>query len=205
MNKFLVRQPPRKFKQSGVAAIEFALVASVFFTIVFGILEFARIIYMMNTLADVTRSAAKAAANIDWRNTSEMNLAKQRAIFRNAPGMLPFGDPVTDQHIRIDYMYLKQQGGTTTMEPIEAGGMPTCPGRNRHNCLANPYGGGAGSSDTCVRLVRARICQPGGSECTGVSYQMMIPLLSLSFLLPKSTTIVSAETLGYHPGDTVCP
>jgi hypothetical protein len=157
---------------------------------------------MYNTLADVTRTAARSAANIDWRITSELDKAKQHAIFRDSPGELPFGFPVTDKHIRIDYMYLKQQGSTTTYEPVST--MPSCPGRNQHNCLKNPYGDGADASTVCVRIVRARICAPD-TDCDPVSYRMLIPLFDWGVKLPVSTTLVTAETLGYRAGDPVCP
>jgi hypothetical protein len=188
--------------QRGVAAVEFALVSLLFFVIVFAIIEFVRIMYMYNALADATRVAARAAANIDWRDTSALDKAKQHAIMRDSPGELPFGFPVTDKHIRIDYMYLRQQDGSTTYEPINA--MPTCPGRNRHNCLTNPYGDGTNSSSVCVRIVRARICNPG-TNCDPVDYQLLIPLFNFGVKLPVSTTITTAETLGYHAGDPVCP
>lgn len=200
--------PPRRAARKGIAAVEFALVAGIFFTVVFGIVELARIMYMYNTLADVTRSAAHAAANIDWRNTAELERAKQRAVLRDTPGMLPFGAPITEQYVRIDYMALRQQGSTLVLEAIPAGQMPTCPGRNRHNCLRNPYGGSASAADTCVRLVRARICAPGSADCDHANYQTMIPLpklMPLNVSLPVSTTIANAESLGYRPGDPVCP
>lgn len=197
-------RPPRRPREHGVAAVEFALVAILFFTVVLGIIEVARIIYIYNTLADVTRTAARAAANIDWRNTTELDIAKQRAIFRNSPGILPFGAPVTDRHIRIDYLYLNQQGGTTAYQPISASLMPGSPGRNRHNCLANPYDVATASSNTCIRIVRARICKPD-TDCEVVNHQMLVPLLNLGVPLPRSTTLVSAETLGYRAGDPVTP
>jgi hypothetical protein len=34
---------------------------------------------------------------------------------------------------------------------------------------------------------------------------MLMPLLNMSVKLPTSTTLVSAETLGYHAGDPVSP
>lgn len=190
--------------QHGVAAVEFVLVAIVFFMIVFGIIELARIIYMYNTLADVTRSAARSAANIDWRNTTLMDQARRRAIFRDNAGGLAFGAPITDQYIRIDYFYLAKDAvsGAITMAPVSA--MPECPARNRHNCQTSPYSNGASAADTCVRLVRARICSPDSATCDRVNYQMLLPLIDLTVPLPTSTTLVTAETLGYQPGDPDC-
>lgn len=190
----------RRFAQTGAAAVEFALVAVALFTLLFGILELARIMYMYNTLAEATRSAARAAANIDFRNNTALDHARQQAIFRESSGALAVGDPVTDQNIRIDYLYLARQGnGAVTMTPIVTASLPGCPSRNRHNCLADPY------SSSCIRLVRARVCRAGGTDaCDPVQYEPLFRLLPLEVPLPTSTTIVTAESLGYSAGDALC-
>jgi hypothetical protein len=193
--------PFRKYRTRGSAAVEFALVVLVFLVLVFGAVELARIMYMYNALADVTRAAARAAANIDWRNDTALNLAKRHAILRDTEGELPFGAPITDRHIRIDYMYVKLDGSALSLNPVTA--LPSCPGANRRNCLANPYGDGTRSDEACIRVVRARICKPG-TDCVPEDYQQLLPLLNWNLKLPVSTTQVTAETLGYHAGDSVC-
>jgi hypothetical protein len=55
-----------------------------------------------------------------------------------------------------------------------------------------------------VRLVRVRICKSASGACEPVDYQMLMPLVDLGVKLPLSTTIVKAESLGYHPGDSMC-
>lgn len=190
----------RRCAQTGAAAVEFALVAVVFFMLVFGIIELARVMYMYNTLAEASRRAANAAANIDFRDSAALNRARQGAIFRDSPGALLVGDPISDQNIRIDYLYLAHQGnGTLAMTPIPSGSMPSCPARNRQNCLTNPY------DSSCIRLVRARVCESGSGACDRVPYQPLFTLIAVDFLLPSSTTIVNAETLGYSAGDALCP
>jgi Flp pilus assembly protein TadG len=186
--------------QTGAAGLEFALVSIVLFTLLFGIIEIARVMYMYNTLAESTRGAARAAANIDFHNTSGLSLARQQAIFRQSPGALVVGDPITDQHIRIDYLSLARQGnGSLAMTPILPGSLPGCPSRNRQNCLTDPYG------SSCIRLVRVRVCNPGaGNECDPVQYQPLFGLIPLNISLPTSTTIVNAESLGYNAGDALC-
>lgn len=47
--------------QMGVAAIEFALVASVFFTMLFGIIETGRLLFYWNTATEATRWGARLA------------------------------------------------------------------------------------------------------------------------------------------------
>lgn len=49
-------------KQRGVAAVEFALIASFLFTLLFGIMEFGRILFYWNTTAEATRLGARLAA-----------------------------------------------------------------------------------------------------------------------------------------------
>lgn len=178
-------------KQQGVAAVEFSLVAILFFTLAFGIIEVARAMYICNTLQEVTRRAAALATNADFRNAVTMQSVRERAIFRNSPGFLVFAEPITDQHINIDYMRVRRNGGELTMERIPDGSLPASPAENQANCTRDPYAEG------CIRLVRVRVCQEGsGAECTRVAYQTLVSLIPLPFGLPRSTTIVNAETLG---------
>jgi hypothetical protein len=127
------RQIKPKGHQDGVAAIEFALVVSAFLILMFGIMELARVMYMFNTLADVTRSTARAAANISFNDQTQLDLARKRAVFDEANGVLPFGAPITYQNIRIEYLYLPSK--SYELLPIPAGSMPSCPARNRLNCM----------------------------------------------------------------------
>ncbi|TFW29876.1 TadE/TadG family type IV pilus assembly protein [Massilia horti] len=196
----LLRRAPIS-RQGGGAAVEFAIVAILFFTLVFGIIELCRIMYMYNTLAEVTRSAATAAANISFKKPTELARVRQKAIFQDSPGFLPFGAPITDKNIRIDYLSLPtQSSGSVTPTPISTSALPGCPARNRQNCLENQYGA------SCIRLVQARVCSDDSStsDCKPVEYQMLFPLVKLGVYLPISSTIVRAETLGYSAGDALC-
>jgi len=51
--------------ERGAAAVEFALVATVFFTLLFGVMEFGRLLYLWNTTAEATRRGARIAAVCD--------------------------------------------------------------------------------------------------------------------------------------------
>jgi hypothetical protein len=185
-------------RQGGVAAIEFALVAVAFFLIVCGIIELARAVYMINTLAEVTRSAAREAANIDFRQAAAIDGARKRALFDEANGKLPFGDPITYKNVRVEYMYLGPKGGGQELQLIPDGAMPSCPAKNRVNCMADP------NSPSCIRAVQVRVCTEASGACTPVPYQSLISLIKLPLMLPTSVTIVTAETLGYKTGDPPC-
>jgi Flp pilus assembly protein TadG len=173
--------------QAGVAAVEFALVAILFFTFMFGIMELARGMYIFNTLQEVTRRAAVAAANADFSETENLRV-RRFAIFRDPDDARPlaFAAPVTAEHIRIDYLAVVR----TSSEPqlINSGDLTT-PAENRKTCAGNP------NDAKCVQLVRVQVCAPN-TNCTPVPYQSLFSFVTLPVNLPTSTTIVAAETLG---------
>lgn len=57
--------PASRFSQRGVAAVEFALIASFLFTLLFGIMEFGRVVFYWNTAAEATRLGARLAVVCD--------------------------------------------------------------------------------------------------------------------------------------------
>lgn len=52
-------------KQRGVAAVEFALIAVLFFSILFGIIEFGRVLFTWNAAVEATRYGARTAVVCD--------------------------------------------------------------------------------------------------------------------------------------------
>lgn len=189
------RQRGRAAKQRGGAAVEFALLVGLFLTIVFGILEVARVIYLFNTLQEVTRRAAALAVNSPFDPTSQ-GTVQSEALFPDKNGNLVLGAPVTPAHVQVQYLSLSYgAGGVPNMQVVNP--LPADPARNRLNCQSNPY------AANCIRLVRVRICRPGsGTGCDPVPYQMLFPLVDFSTLtLPISETLAPAQTLGYVPGD----
>ena len=186
-------------KQHGGAAVEFALLVIIFLSLVFGILELARAIYLFNILQEVTRRAGTMAANSNF-DAGTLETIRSQALFSDANGNLIYGAPITPAHLKIDYLSISRDTGTGAVTPQPISSMPACPTQNHANCVADPYGA------SCIRLVRVRVCQPGGgNSCTPVPYQMQFPFIDLSGLkLPRSETIVPAHTLGYKFGSVGC-
>ena len=86
------RSLQRRFAgQRGVAAVEFALIASLFFTLLIGIIEFSRVLFYWNTAAEVTRLAARTAVVCD----SGSSVVKSRM-----ENMLPL---LQDSNISVAY------------------------------------------------------------------------------------------------------
>lgn len=185
-------------RQRGVAAVEFALVAGLFFLFLFAMLEVARALYLWNTVQEVTRRAARAAAVGDFSDAGAMQQLRQQAVFRDAPGRLVLGGAIDDSYVRIDYLSLP----APTATPVPVGVMPACPARNRVNCINDPHG------SSCIRFVRASLCLPGGASCEPVPYQTIVPmvdmLLPAGATLPTAATTAVAESLGYRPGVASC-
>lgn len=185
-------------RQAGSVAVEFALVALIFFTVVFATLELARVEYLLNTLAEVTRRAAAAAANVDYRDATAIEKVQADAVFRNSPGPLALGDPVTSDKVKIDYLWLSKDAGWDLMHMST---LPACPEGNRLRCMANPH------ADTCIRFVRARVClsMDDTGNCDPVPYKAVFPFLDLTGMkLPPTDTIVPAGNLGATPGSMPC-
>ncbi|HJU99749.1 MAG TPA: TadE/TadG family type IV pilus assembly protein, partial [Burkholderiaceae bacterium] len=189
----MMRLSPRR--NSGAYLVEFAIIMTFFLTFVIGAMELARAMYLYNTLEDVTRHAAALAANTDFTDEGAKATLRQSALFRNSPGALMLGNPITDSHLRIDYLAaVRGADNKLTLADIPAATLPGCPTRNRMICLNNP------NAPACIRFVRIQVCDPGDSDqCQRVTYQPIVPLVALAMTIPRMTTIVPAETLGYTP------
>lgn len=199
-NNFRRRTGRMHRKEAGVAAVEFAILAIVFFMLVFGVLELARAMYVFNTMHDATRYAANAASMTSHRDVTALNHIRQSSIFRTSPGELILGTPINDKNVRIDYMALRRrEDGSMFLAEIPPGSLPTCPRRNREICMSDP------NAANCIRFVRARIClDDDDSQCAPALFRPIVPLIPVVFDVPRATTIRPAESLGSLPEGTPC-
>ncbi|MDR3390408.1 MAG: TadE/TadG family type IV pilus assembly protein [Sulfuriferula sp.] len=177
-----------KASQSGVAAVEFALVAIVFFTLLLGIIEFGRFLYVRNTVQEVTRAAAREAVVSRFTASQIVNIRKDAVFHSGASGnpALPGSNEITSSEINIHYM------SSPTTE-IPSGAMPSSPEDNIAACLD------ATRTDSCIRFVQAEVCAENELPCTHpVLYQPMVGLFSfLHIAIPASSVIMPAESMGY--------
>jgi Flp pilus assembly protein TadG len=165
------RPAARRARQPGVATVEFALVALLFFTLLFGALEFGRMLYLYNTVQEVTRRAAREAV-VRWIDQG----ATIRTLALFGAASVPAGAEITAAAITIDY--LKKNGDVITA-------FPTDPGDNLSACSD------ASRSDNCIYSVRVEIAG-------NVKYRPMLSLFGLFQIdLPRSTVVMPAESLGF--------
>lgn len=181
-----VRQIKRS-EQRGAAAVEFALIAMVFFTLLLGIVEFGRFLYLFNTVQEVTRNAARMQV-VRWV-TAKCEV-QRAAVFQGgtscAEVSLPAGPEVTNTKISIGFYntYADALGQTNELMSYYSGKNQT---DNLVNCLL--------TNDKCIRFVRASFTDASGNS--NLQYVPMIPLFSyLSISLPGSTVIMPAESMG---------
>jgi hypothetical protein len=184
----------RRPRQQGVAVVEFAVVAIIFFMVFFGVVEMARVMYICNTLQEVTRRAAEGATHVDFTDSVALQRIREAAIFRSSPGSLMFAEPITDAHVKIDFLAITRDGTSLALTPVHA--LPDSPEHNQQICMLDA------NDARCIRMVRVRICRPGdGDTCEAVPYQPLVSLIPLLIShLPVSTTTSVAETLGRPAG-----
>jgi len=192
--------PPPGRHRRGAVAVEFGLVLMMLLMLMFGVIELARLVYMFNTVQIASRRAAHAAINVDFSDPAAMAAVRQAAIFRQNPGGLIMGAPITDAYVRIDYLaQARGSDGTLTRVPIPPANLPACPAGNRLACLIDPNGA------SCISLVRVRICDPASTDdCTPVKYQTLLSFIPLPIKLPTAPIILPAQTLGFVPGTPPC-
>ena len=180
--------------QRGAAIIEFAFVAIAFFTLLLGIIEFGRFMYLWNTVQEVTRIAARQAAVSDF-SAASIEAIQRTAVFNagsSGGANLPAGGEVTFQRVNIQYL-LSPDVNDVVVD------MPANPADNIAACLDADR-----RDDGCIRYVKASICQQSGQgnnrTCNPVPYVPMIGLFTfLGINIPMSTVVMPAESLGYVP------
>lgn len=182
--------------------MEFGIIAMVFFMILFGIIEFGRVFYLYNTVQEVTRCAARAAAVTwtgDWNGNSTVNPQiipiPQQCLF--GQNELVAGWEIGTANVRIRALNRNYQQAN-----------PTNSAANLSSCMSTPEGA------DCIRFVEASVvalacnqsgknCQPTcdslGNNCQPIRYKPMFGLIPLNIDIPNSTVVMPAESLGYTP------
>ncbi|MDI1243906.1 MAG: TadE/TadG family type IV pilus assembly protein [Rhodoferax sp.] len=192
MKNSALANSPSKVPQRGVAAVEFALVAIPFFLLLFGAMELGRLLYLWNTVQEVTRHAARQAVVTNFKDPTALAAIKQSAVFRVNAGTLPAAPEISDSNVVIRYL----NGAGAVASP-----MPTDPNDNIAACLDSER------VAACIRFVE--VCLSTGSTCSPkelIPFQPMIGLFSTSganstdfsgIRIPLSTVRMPAESLGY--------
>ena len=100
--------------ERGAALVEFAIGATVFLTITFGVLELGRLLWVHNALTDATRRGARYAVN--QPQTSVDNI-KNVAVYGNAAGTgTPLVSDLTPAKVIVTYNNFGLATGTVEVK-----------------------------------------------------------------------------------------
>jgi Flp pilus assembly protein TadG len=160
-------------KQRGVATVEFALVALLFFTLLLAIIEIGRMLFIFNTMQEMTRRGAREAV-VRWADSASQADIKSITIFSGAS--MPANPYLTTANITITYL---QKDGAT-----EVTALPADPGDNISAC------GNSTRVANCIYNVRVSIIGATFTPMMGLFDFMTMPL-------PTSEVTMHAESLGF--------
>jgi hypothetical protein len=184
-------------RQRGAAAVEFGLVSFFFFTLLLGIVELGRLMYVWNSVQEVTRRAAREAVVSDFSTTQQVKVQRQ-AVFYSEDGdnsvLLPGTPEISAASVRLSYLNASLTEITT---------LPASPAENLSFC------GDVTLVANCIRYVRAEVCtqsvdENGVTQCNAINYQPWIGFLlgvggiDFNIPIPVSPVVMPAESLGFY-------
>ena len=160
---------------------EFAVVATFFFMLVFGIIEFGRLLYTHNALTDAARRGARYAVIHQPEVATDGNAYIAKCV-RNVvmygethisayPGCNPpAGQPTLINGITAATIEVRYNGADLDNNPASP----------------NPYGSNLGIATVTIR---------------NYNFNLSIPLLHRAVTLSKYSTTLPAESSGFDPPD----
>lgn len=95
-----MRRKTGKRRQQGLTSVEFAIISSVFFVVLFGVIEMGRALFVVNTLTEATRRGARMAAVCPVGSAAPANAA----VFGNGTGSSTVVYGLTTGNIEVDYL-----------------------------------------------------------------------------------------------------
>jgi hypothetical protein len=157
--------------EKGTTVAELAMVALLFFTIIFGIIEFGRLLYTHNALTDATRRGARFAV----LHTADVDAVKKEVVYGSNGTFDVDGKPTSPALIN---------GLTTDMvqvsfEGVDLDGKPETPGKTA-------FGSNLGTATVRIE---------------NYQFNLSIPVVGRTLTLPAYETTLTAECAGVIPKD----
>lgn len=161
--------------ERGTSVAEFATVALFFFVMIFGIIEFGRMLYTHNALADATRRGARYAV---LHPASDATAVKNQVVYGVNGTFDTLGNPTSPPLIA---------GLTTSMVDVTYEGEDT-----DDDPATDPTSFGSNLGTATVKI-------------TGYSFNLSIPVIARPVPMGDYSTTLSAESAGEIPGDITAP
>jgi TadE-like protein len=160
--------------ERGTTMAEFAVVALLFFMIIFGIIEFGRLLYTHNALTDATRKGARYASLHHGANANDELAVKRYVVYGPNGTFDVLGNPTSAPLIgglTMDMVHVDFEGA-------DLDGNPATPGTTE-------YGSNLGSATVWIE---------------NYQFNLSIPVIGRTLTLPTYTTTSMAESAGEEPG-----
>ena len=162
--------------QRGSTMAEFAIVAGVFFMIVFGIIEFGRLLYTHNALTDAARRGARYAA---LHHEADIACVKNVVVYG-------------ETHVDMTSL---------TTCPALAGSTPLISRLATTNVVVTYEGADADNNPATPPTDYGMNLGTVTVSITGYSYNLNIPFFHQTLTMPTYTTTLTAEAAGEKPAD----
>ena len=163
--------------ERGTTMAEFALIAAVFFMIVFGIIEFGRLLYTHNALTDAARRGARYAALHD---DTKGNCVKNVVVYGET-----YVDPVTCALIGSPSPLINGLGFGKV--DVAYAGADT---DNNPSTPPTGYGSNLGTATVTI---------------SNYTFNLSIPFARRTLTMPPYTTTLTAESAGNEPSPDPSP
>lgn len=100
-------------RERGATLLEFAIAATVFLTVMFGVVEFGRCLWTHNALADAARRGARYAVNHPEADVDDV----KKVVVYGTPqgGTNPLVDNLSTTNIQVNYSNYKLGEGTVSV------------------------------------------------------------------------------------------
>ena len=165
--------------ERGATVAEFAVVALLFFTMIFAIIEFGRLLYTHNALTDATRRGARYAVLHHGVTEADKDAVKNFVVYGangtfdidGNPTSPPLIHDLTTDMVDVDFV------------GVDLDGDPDTPGTTN-------FGSNLG-----VATVKIENYQ----------FNLSIPVIGRVLTLPEYSTTLTAECAGEEPADIVAP
>ena len=170
----MTRLDPRRYERGSTMA-EFAVIAAVFFMIIFGIIEFGRLLYTHNALTDASRRGARYAA---LHKEADIDCVKNVVVYGET-----HVDPTTCSPTGPALVNnLATSNVVVTYEGADADNNPSTP--------PTSYGMNLGTVTVSIQ---------------NYSFTLAIPFASTTFTMGAYTTTLTSESAGEEPSPLPTP
>ena len=170
-----IRRRISNSNERGTTMAEFALIAAVFFMIIFAIIEFGRLLYTHNALTDATRRGARYAA---LHREAKITCAKNVVIYGESavdPVTCAATGPALINGLTIANVSVVYQGADDDNDP---------------NTPPTSYGSNLGIATVTI---------------TNYTFNLSIPFARQRLTMPPYTTTLTAESAGEEPSPIPTP